>query len=104
MCLHITSYIRPSSFACCRYYNKAFTCIPVLRRACIEHKKGKAFNLFLEQLASKYEHDRLRADFWKRVMEAKVSLISNDEQADIEVSKQESEAFAKQHTPSQQVC
>lgn len=90
-------------FACCRYYNKAFTCIPSLRRACIEHKKGKAFNTFLEQLASKYEHDRLRADFWKRVMEANISLIHNDEQADIEVSKQESEAFARQHTLSQQV-
>ena len=54
-------------------------------------------------MASKYEHDRLRADFWKRVMEAKISLISNDELADVEISKQEAEAFVKQHTPSQQV-
>ena len=36
-------------------------------------------------------------------MESKISLISNDELADIEISKQESEAFVKQHTPSQQV-
>lgn len=87
----------------CRFYNKAFGCIPPLREACIEHKKGTAFNTFLEQMASKYEHDRLRADFWKRVMEAKISLISNDELADVGVSRQESEAFVKQHTPGQQV-
>lgn len=87
----------------CRFYNKAFGCIPALREACIQHKKGQAFNTFLEQMASKYEHDRLRADFWKRVMEAKISLISNDELADMGVSRQESEAFMKQHTPGQQV-
>ena len=36
-------------------------------------------------------------------MEAKISLISDDELADMEVSKQESEAFLKQHTPGEQV-
>lgn len=36
-------------------------------------------------------------------MEAKISLISNDELADVATSKEESEAFVKQHTPSQQV-
>lgn len=87
----------------CRFYNKAFGCIPALREACIEHKKGTVFNMFLEQMASKYEHDQLRADFWKRVMEAKISLISDDELADVGVSRQESEAFVKQHTPGQQV-
>ncbi|KAL3159758.1 ATP-dependent DNA helicase II subunit 2 [Trebouxia sp. C0009 RCD-2024] len=85
-----------------RFYNKAFGCIPALREACIEHKKGTVFNMFLEQMASKYEHDQLRADFWKRVMEAKISLISDDELADVGVSRQESEAFVKQHTPGQQ--
>ena len=99
----MASYAGASGFSCCRFYNKAFGCIPTLRKACIEHKKGKVFNVFLEQMASKYEHDRLRADFWKRVMEAKISLISNDELADVEVSKEESQAFVKQHTPSQQV-
>lgn len=87
---------------CRRFYNKAFGCIPALRDACIQHQKGTAFNTFLEQMASKYEHDRLRADFWKRVMAAKISLISHDELADT-VTKQESEAFLQQHTPGQQV-
>lgn len=54
-------------------------------------------------MAAKYEHDRLRADFWKRVTEAKISLISSDELADMPTSKQESEAFLQQHTPGQQV-
>ena len=99
----MASYAGASRLSCCRFYNKAFGCIPALRKACIEHNQGKAFNTFLEQMASKYEHDRLRADFWKRVMEAKISLISNDELADVEISKQEAEAFVKQHTPSQQV-
>ena len=88
---------------CCRFYNKAFGCIPALREACIEHKKGVAFNTFLEQMATKYEHDRLRADFWKRVMEAKISLMNSDELADMQTSKQESEAFLQRHTSGHQV-
>ena len=36
-------------------------------------------------------------------MAAKISLISDDELADVGVSRQESEAFVKQHTPGQQV-
>ena len=87
----------------CRFYNKAYGCIPALREACIAHKAGAAFNTYLEQMAAKYEHDRLRADFWKHVMDAKISLISADELAEVGTSKQEAEAFLLQHTPGQQV-
>ena len=89
--------------ACRRFYNKAFKCIPALREACIQHSKGQAFNSFLEEMAAKYEHDRLRADFWRRIMDDKISLLSSDEVADIETTKQESEAFLQQHMLGQQV-
>ncbi len=87
----------------CRFYNKAFKCIPALRGACVLHRKGQAFNTFLEQMAAKYEHDRLRSDSWRSIMDAKISLINNVELSDMETTKEESEAFLQQHTPSQQV-
>ena len=88
---------------CCRFYRKALSCIPVLRGACIEHKKGQIFNAFLEQTAAKYEHDQLRADFWRRLIDDKISLINSDEASDVETTKQQSEDFLKQHTHQPQV-
>jgi hypothetical protein len=90
--------------ACCRFYNKAFNCIPALREACIEHSQGQAFNTFLEQMAAKYEHDRLRADFWRRITDAKITLVSTDESSAVETTHDQSEAFLQQHTPTQQVA
>lgn len=54
-------------------------------------------------MATKYEHDRLRADFWKRVTDAKISLVSTDEASDVETTTEQSEAFLQQHMPTQQV-
>ena len=54
-------------------------------------------------MATKYEHDRLRADFWKRVTDAKISLVSTDEASDVETTTEQSEAFLQQHMPTEQV-
>ncbi|KAL0036571.1 hypothetical protein WJX79_000925 [Trebouxia sp. C0005] len=85
-----------------RFYNKAFKCVPAFREACIEHSQGQAFNTFLEQMAAKYEHDRLRADFWRRITDAKITLVSTDESSAVETTRDQSEAFLQQHTPTQQ--
>ncbi len=77
--------------------------MPALREACIEHSQGQAFNTFLEQMAAKYEHDRLRADFWRRITDAKITLVSADESSAVKTTHDQSEAFLQQHTPTQQV-
>ena len=55
-------------------------------------------------MAAKYEHDRLRADFWRRVAEAKITLISSNDLSDTETTKEQADAFLQQHTPGQQVA
>ncbi|KAK9814489.1 hypothetical protein WJX72_006674 [[Myrmecia] bisecta] len=85
-----------------RLYNKARDCLPPLREACIQHGQPKAFNDFLHKLAADYEHSRLRADFWKRVHTAGVTLISEDEAAGAGVSKSEALDFLRQHGPAAQ--
>ena len=55
-------------------------------------------------MAAKYEHDRLRADFWRRVTDAKITLVSTDESSAVETTHDQSVAFLQQHTPTQQVA
>ena len=88
---------------CFRFYKKALSCIPGLRGACVEHNKGQVFNTFLEQMASKYEQDQLRADFWRKVTDDQISLVSSDEASDVQTSNQQSEDFLISHTHQQQV-
>lgn len=76
----------------------------MLRAACIEHKQGGTFNTFLEQVASKYENDKLRADFWTRITDSKVSLISKTEVADVDVTEQAADEWLKKRTLSSKVC
>ena len=75
----------------------------MLRIACTENSKGQSFNAFLEQMAARYEHDKLRADLWARVTDTQVSLVSQDEASDVDVTKQASEEWLKKHTPGPKV-
>lgn len=101
--LHLWPQLLTWDYATCRFYQKAAGCIPVFRAACVEHAKGQIFNRFLEQMAAKYEHDKLRADFWARMTDSRISLISDDEVADTGISKQTADDWLKQHTPGPKV-
>jgi Ku C terminal domain like len=88
----------------CRLYGKALQCIPVLRQAAVDHKKGQEFNSFLEKLAEEYEHHRKRSAFWKRVVDAGFTLISDDEAEGTGVAKAQALDWLKAHTPGVKVC
>lgn len=76
----------------------------MLRSACIQHKQGETFNTFLEQVATKYEDDKLRADFWKRILDAEISLISKTDLPSIDLTQHAADEWLKKHTPDPQVC
>jgi len=54
-------------------------------------------------MAAKYEHDRLRADFWRKITDAKITLVCTDESSAVETTSDQAEAFLQHHTPTQQV-
>ena len=54
-------------------------------------------------MAAKYKQDKLRADFWARIADTRISLISDDELPNIGTSKQASDDWLKQHAPGPKV-
>lgn len=76
----------------------------MLRSACIQHKQGETFNTFLEQVATKYEDDKLRADLWKRVLDAEITLISKTDLPSIDLTQHAADEWLKKHTLDPQVC
>lgn len=65
-----------------------------MRTAAEELDRSQTFNTFLEELASKYEHDRQHRNFWQFIIRERVMLVGNPEEA---------ESFFKQHSGAK-VC
>jgi len=74
------------------YFIKALECVKVLRDACITDDEPEMFNKFFEDMKSNFSHEKY-LDFWKLVIENKVSLISKNEHLKSEVTNEMSENF-----------
>lgn len=74
------------------YYVKALDCIKALREACITEEEPKLFNKFLEELRSGFPNEKY-LDLWKLIVDNRVSLITNEEAKDADVTKDQSENF-----------
>lgn len=69
------------------YYKKAIECILALREGCIQEEESEQFNTFMGQV-KKFFKDKRRHDFWLMLVQNKISLITQDESDDSEVSSE----------------
>ncbi|OZJ05657.1 hypothetical protein BZG36_01514 [Bifiguratus adelaidae] len=77
------------------FYDKALSCLVALRETCALENESDAFNAFLPELRATCvsQQGGRRSDFWDRVMEKRITLISADEAVDSSVSLAEAERF-----------
>ncbi len=73
-------------------YPKAIECVKVLREGCIKEEESEQFNRFLREARALFEGKR-RDDFWKLIVNRKISLIHYDESEESSVSPAEAEQF-----------
>ncbi|PRP79754.1 hypothetical protein PROFUN_12616 [Planoprotostelium fungivorum] len=73
-------------------YPKAFDCLLTFREAAIQEEESEYFNKSLREMRTAFE-GRRRDDFWKLIVERKISLITSEEAEDSEVSLTEAQQF-----------
>lgn len=71
------------------FLGKALDCLKALRAGCIANFEAEDFNAFMHKL--KDAHDRTA--FWEQVQAAHTTLISNEDSDDVDVTKEEADAF-----------
>lgn len=74
------------------YYPKAMDCLVALRVGCIKEQESQQFNTFMEQLKKLFK-DKRRDDFWLLTVQKEITLITELESDDSEVTPQEAIAF-----------
>ncbi|XP_063928030.1 X-ray repair cross-complementing protein 5-like isoform X2 [Zophobas morio] len=99
MCQLIEQFVENS-------YNKDFTlrafdCLAVLRKECVA--KAESFNSWMKKFKEKLLTNRLYNDVWQQIVADGVTLITNDEASDSNVSKEEAEEFLMGTEPHEQL-
>jgi hypothetical protein len=89
-------------------YNKDFTlrafdCLAVLRKECVAQQKAESFNSWMKKFKEKLLTNRLYNDVWQQIVADGVTLITNDEASDSNVSKEEAEEFLMGTEPHEQL-
>ncbi|XP_053155928.1 X-ray repair cross-complementing protein 5 isoform X4 [Hemicordylus capensis] len=74
------------------YYMKSINCIKAFREEAIELSEVQCFNDFLEALKKMVE-DKNLTDFWKIIIQDRISLISKEEAAGSSLTAQDAEKF-----------
>lgn len=69
-------------------YSKALDCLIALREGCIQEEESESFNNFLKKIRNICEGKR-RNDFWKLIIEKKITLIHSEESEDSTISPEE---------------
>ncbi len=69
-------------------YPKALECVAALREGCIQEEESDAFNKFLVEVRGFFEGKR-RDDFWKQLVDKKITLIDSTESEDSTVAPEE---------------
>eukprot|EP01012_Entosiphon_sulcatum_P025587 TRINITY_DN30931_c0_g1_i1.p1 TRINITY_DN30931_c0_g1~~TRINITY_DN30931_c0_g1_i1.p1 ORF type:complete len:790 (+),score=120.93 TRINITY_DN30931_c0_g1_i1:94-2370(+) len=76
-----------------QYYEKAAACLVALRAGCLREEEADQFNRFLRHLKHLHSTGR-RADWWARSVKAQgISLICQEDGADVDVSAAEARSF-----------
>lgn len=73
-------------------YGRALDCIAALRAGCIVENEAAAFNAFLVDARQEFKGGA-RDDFWQKLKEQGVTLISADEAADSDVMPEDAARF-----------
>lgn len=74
------------------YYIRALSCLKALRGAAVAHQRGLAFNDFLLELKKRHKRgEQADAAFWDQLGDT--SLITNEEDAAVSVSKEQASGF-----------
>ena len=74
------------------YYIRAMECIKALRDACIEEDEVDLFNGFLNKLRNEFPKEKFM-DFWRLIVENRVSIISVRENVKSRVTEEESKLW-----------
>ncbi len=84
-------------------YSKAIECFAAMREICIQQSETDHWNGVVAMLRSDFQ-GRPRHDFWLRMVDAKLTLIHEEESPDSDVSRVQAEEFLKEdQQASQQV-
>nr|CAG4711704.1 unnamed protein product [Naegleria fowleri] len=79
-----------------QYYEKVLSCVRVLREGCIRESEPELFNHFMKILKQQYSKGK-REEFWKNyIVGNKISLITQDECDESEVTEEEAKNFLTQ--------
>jgi ATP-dependent DNA helicase 2 subunit 2 len=70
------------------YYEKAIQCLHALREGCIQEGEPTTFNIFMNDLKKLFK-GKQRDDFWQRIVEQHISLITVDESPETDVTKED---------------
>ena len=74
-------------------YPKAMDCLVALRAGCAKEDESDTFNSWLRELKrmlTQGAHTR-HSEFWKRVVDKRITLITKEEAGDSNVEKEEAE-------------
>lgn len=87
----IRKFVGPEGDA--MYYDKALECVKALRKACLEYHMERKFNDFLNLLKEGLLFNGGHHEFWDKLIQNRVSLVTKDESNDVQLSTQDAEAF-----------
>eukprot|EP00164_Ancoracysta_twista_P005692 GFYU01007816.1.p1 GENE.GFYU01007816.1~~GFYU01007816.1.p1 ORF type:complete len:757 (-),score=282.95 GFYU01007816.1:39-2186(-) len=77
-------------------YGKAIDCMTVLRQECIKEDEPGLWNDFLKKARGLYENHKARNEFWELVSKKALTLISDEESPNSQISTQEASQFLVQ--------
>ena len=71
------------------FFGKAIDCMVALREGCVKEMEAEAWNTFLKHMRMEYQNHA----FWPMVVQAKLTLIHDEESGESDVTKAEALAF-----------
>jgi ATP-dependent DNA helicase 2 subunit 2 len=75
------------------HYAKALECVLELRVGCAKEDEGVAFNELLSDLKRLCVTQRRQADFWKLLVQNKITLLTREEAVDSDVTQEDASKF-----------
>lgn len=90
-----------------QFFDKAIDCIRALREGCLQNDESESFNAFLRKfrdqciLESAAPSGRPKPEFWDRIVNAGITLISNEEAKDSKTTAEEARKFLAEDTSAQ---
>ena len=82
-------------------FEKAMLCLKSLRDVCMKKLEAKIFNDLLTLIKRQSTEIDGRKDFWKKIVEVKISLITCEECIESNVLPIESTKFLEEETPEE---